>query len=301
MGKIRQILNIFKSINRHPLARRHTVKCYLKFVGWQLRSAILTRPKEVRFTSKSKLLVKKGMAGATGNIYMGLHEFEDMALLLHYLTPDDVFFDVGANIGSYTILASAHCGATSYAFEPVPQTFNWITANVAINSVDHLVIASNKGLGSKEGILYFTSDIDTINHVVSETSCVDKSKLLAIPVTSIDQVVERSQVPVMIKIDVEGFETAVLDGMEKTLCNDQLKIIIIELNGLAARYNFSDQQIHERLLAAGFQPYQYVPFDRMLILLGSFGVYNTIYIRDVEAVQKRLKSAPSFEMLGEMI
>lgn len=51
------------------------------------------------------------MTGATGNIYVGLHEFEDMAFLLHVLRRTDLFVDVGANIGSYTILAGGAAGA----------------------------------------------------------------------------------------------------------------------------------------------------------------------------------------------
>jgi hypothetical protein len=47
-----------------------------------------------------------GMTGATGNLYVGLHEFEEMAFLLHFLRPGDLFADVGANVGSYTILAA---------------------------------------------------------------------------------------------------------------------------------------------------------------------------------------------------
>jgi hypothetical protein len=47
---------------------------------------------------------RRGMTGLTGNIYAGLHEFADMAFLLHFLRPSDVFADVGANVGSYTNL-----------------------------------------------------------------------------------------------------------------------------------------------------------------------------------------------------
>ena len=63
------------------------------------------------------------MTGATGNIYTGLHEFEDMMFLLHLLRPGDIFVDAGANIGSYTVLASAVVGAKSISFEPVPPLF----------------------------------------------------------------------------------------------------------------------------------------------------------------------------------
>ena len=57
------------------------------------------------------------MTGATGNIYAGLHEFVDMAFCLHLLRSGDLFVDVGANIGSYTVLASKVAGANSVTLE----------------------------------------------------------------------------------------------------------------------------------------------------------------------------------------
>ena len=50
----------------------------------------------------SKLAARNGMTGATGNIYCGLHEFVDMAFLLHLLRPSDLFVDVGAGFLQFT-------------------------------------------------------------------------------------------------------------------------------------------------------------------------------------------------------
>ena len=55
------------------------------------------------------------MTGATQNIYCGLQEFEEMAFLLHFLRKDDLPLDIGANIGSYTILAASSVGARTMA------------------------------------------------------------------------------------------------------------------------------------------------------------------------------------------
>jgi hypothetical protein len=63
------------------------------------------------------------MACATGNIYTGLHEFEDMSFLLHFLRPADLFIDIGANVGAYTIFASGIVAATSISIEPISQIF----------------------------------------------------------------------------------------------------------------------------------------------------------------------------------
>lgn len=81
------------------------------------------------------------MTGATGNIYTGLHEFIDMAFCLHLLRPGDLFIDVGANVGSYTILASKVVGANSFTLEPVPETFKRLKRNININDIVSLVDA----------------------------------------------------------------------------------------------------------------------------------------------------------------
>ena len=50
-----------------------------------------------------------------------------MALVLHVLRPDDVFVDIGANVGSYTILGGGAAGADCISIEPIPSTFGMAT------------------------------------------------------------------------------------------------------------------------------------------------------------------------------
>ena len=76
-----------------------------------------------------------------------------MALLLHFLRPGDLFLDVGANIGSYTILASGVVRATSWAFEPDPQTSRYLRRNVAINGLCVDLVAQNQ-LGRTNAVIW---------------------------------------------------------------------------------------------------------------------------------------------------
>ncbi|TAF74508.1 MAG: hypothetical protein EAZ53_08995 [Bacteroidetes bacterium] len=112
------IYHTLKLFAKHPLTKSNPVKHFLKFVLWQLFCKVFDATIIYKFTDRAELLVKKGMTGATGNLYFGLHEFEDMAFLLHFLRSEDVFFDIGANVGSYTVLASAQIGAYTFCFEP---------------------------------------------------------------------------------------------------------------------------------------------------------------------------------------
>lgn len=102
----------------YPLNSERRVDSIRRYVLWQLGSRIIPGPVAINFVNDAKLLVSPGMIGTTGNICTGLHEFEDMAFVLHTLCAKDIFADIGANVGSYTILAGAVSGAKCLAFEP---------------------------------------------------------------------------------------------------------------------------------------------------------------------------------------
>lgn len=283
---------IFAFINQHPLARRKRLKAYWRFVSWQISQTVFPRERVVPFTRKTKLVVKKGLTGATGNIYTGLQEFSEMGFLLHFLRKDDLFADVGANVGSYTILAAAHVGAKTLSFEPIPSTFNWLLKNIAVNDAQSLVSAFNMGLGSSKNELLFTSGGDTVNHVVVSGERTEGSNVVVVAVDRFDSLAEKSGCPLLIKIDVEGFETEVIQGMSKTLAQPALKAIIIELNGSGKRYGYDDALIHQNLLDAGFSPFSYDPLQRRLDAINHYGNHNTIYIRDYDFCLDRVVSAP---------
>ena len=276
-----------KFVLSHPFTKGHRIAALAKLFKWQLLSRLRKQPAIHQFTRNSKLWVWKGLTGATGNIYCGLHEFEDMAFLLHLLRPGDLFIDIGANIGSYTILASAEAGATTIAIEPIPQTFEYLKQNILLNKIGNNATALNIGLGKQEGTLKFTKHHDTGNHVATnaDTDTTD------VAVNTLDNILT-GQCPLLLKIDVEGFETQVLKGAANTLACVDLKAVIIELNGAGDKYGFSDDDIHLLLLANGFKVMRYNPFKRELKDAERRSEQNTLYVRDVEFLINRLNNAP---------
>ena len=116
---IKSFLRTWQFINKHPLASRNRSLAIANWLRWQISSSILKMPVIFPWIGQSKLVSERGMTGATGNIYAGLHEFVDMAFCLHLLRSGDLFVDVGANIGSYTVLASKVAGANSVTLEPI--------------------------------------------------------------------------------------------------------------------------------------------------------------------------------------
>lgn len=290
------IANTFNFIWKHPLASRNKTLAFKRFLKWQFAQKIHPFPVVYPFVENSKLLVTKGMVGATGNIYAGLHEFNDMAFLLHFLHKQDLFIDIGANVGSYTVLASAVKEAYTIAVEPIPCTFAHLCNNVHLNKITDKVNLLNIGLGSKISQLAFTSSLDSTNHVANESDI--NSDTITVEVNTLDNIVNAKN-PVLIKIDVEGFEQEVLNGAHYTLNNSSLQAIIIEINDNCEKYGFSAASTHQLLTDYHFKPYSYSPFDRTLFpVKQTFSIENTIYIRNIDMVSGRLKNADSFTVLG---
>src|SRR5690606_34268091 len=115
----------------------------------------------------TQLLVRRRMTGATGNIYFGLHEFSEMAFLLHLLRKGDWFADVGANVGSYSVLAAGVCGAHVVAFEPDPGAFADLSANIEVNALAGKVDARQLAVGAAAGEIAFSVGLDTMNHILA--------------------------------------------------------------------------------------------------------------------------------------
>ena len=80
------------------------LSCDIGFSAAKLGSRLLPGAVLLPFVNEVCLIVRPGMTGATGNVYSDLHEFEDLALVLHALRPDDLFVDIGANVESYLML-----------------------------------------------------------------------------------------------------------------------------------------------------------------------------------------------------
>src|SRR6188768_213885 len=89
----------------HPLNRQHKSAALLRFLKWQIGIRLLPGRVVYDWINGTSFIVQRGETGLTGNLYCGLHEFSDMAFVLHAVGAGDLFVDVGANVGSYTLLA----------------------------------------------------------------------------------------------------------------------------------------------------------------------------------------------------
>jgi len=289
MTALSQVAHFFST---HPLTRDAQLKAWARFVSWQIRSR-MQEEIIVPWIAGQRLAVRRGMTGATGNIYVGLNEFADMMLALHFLRGGDLFLDVGANVGSYTILASGVCRATTWAFEPDPGIVRSFKRNIAINNLDELVTVYDLALGNSDAAIPFTIGKDTANRIASA----GEKNVRMVRQQRLDALVGRGcpHPIIMMKIDVEGYEEEVIRGAKALLANDCLKIILLEWP--------KGSWIWEELLGHHFQRAYYEPFSRKLRLEpgDTLSSPNSLFVRDWDFVNSRVTTANHLEILGHCI
>jgi len=183
------------------------------------------------------------------------HYEPELAYLEEVLSPGKVFFDVGANIGIYTLVASRIVGETGrvVAFEPSIQSFPGLQRNVALNGLTN-VIAFRTALGEKAGRarLYHAPD------PVGNSVCGDSAwgaETEEITLETLDRVTEQASIRHVdvIKIDAEGADELVLRGGKKVL-TAMRPVVIFEVNPEAcARFGLSPYGARELLENLGYE------------------------------------------------
>lgn len=294
-------LRLSIEIAQHPLHREKPLRSVLTYYRW-LASALLspTRSIAIPYIENSVLQWTDASGSVLISARYGLGEMNDMAFCLHLLRPGDVFCDIGANAGTYTILATCGPRCRAVSIEPVPSTFNLLMQNVYANDVSHLVDARRIGIADMPGTLHFTSELKSYNHVTTESS----ASTIDVPVSTVDQEFAGS-VPDLIKMDVEGFEASVLRGAKATLSNPKLLAVIIEIaEEHLSRYGSSTKDIHDELRAGGLEgPYWYDPYTRSLHAAGTpkERQFNQIFVRNMDLTGERLRTAAKYRIHGSSI
>lgn len=151
----------------------------------------------------------------------------------------DILFDVGGNVGLYTIYAAKR-GHEVYTFEPESLNYGLINKNVYLNDVSDKVTNLNIGLSDENGVLYLYIPTfqagGALNNLGEAKDWQHKSFKedfkQAVLAFSLDYFLEKyaKHFPTHLKIDVDGVESKIIHGAEKTLKDNRLKSLLIELN-----------------------------------------------------------------------
>lgn len=209
-------------------------------------------------------------------------EPETIAWIEKYVCKDDVLYDVGANVGAFSFIAAAcnkdRTAAVVYAFEPSFSTYAALCQNVILNRVSERVVPLPVALAESTEILKFHYANLNPGHAHHEFSDPDSKKkwnfTQPILAYALDDFRNRFSVrdPNHIKIDVDGGELRVLQGMRETLRLPSMKTMLVEVDERAD----DTELIKDIIVNSGFTITERHPRKLQ-------GVFNYICVRKTES------------------
>lgn len=194
--------------------------------------------------------------------------------MLQHVLPGDTVWDVGANIGTHTVMFGKKVGAEGkvVAFEPESQTRKTLEENIALNHLGNVEVLT-VALGSADAVQKMFVDTRPGSGKHSLLS-VDDYQQVDIEVRTGDglSATRPGSPPSVVKIDVEGFEIEVLKGMEKTLAETRCRVVMCEVHTNVLQENGNDPEMVEQVLrAAGFNSFERTTRGNELHLLALKG------------------------------
>jgi len=151
-------------------------------------------------------------------LYANPPNWPQMAVWQRRLRPGDLFVDVGANVGTYTILA-ADLGASVVAVEAAPDAAALLRENVALNGFEDVKVVE-AAAGASNGLVRFTEGFDDLNRI-------DPEGTAEVQQVTLDSLIGDQQVAGL-KVDVEGFELEILKGAARALEEHRIELMQLE-------------------------------------------------------------------------
>ena len=205
--------NITRAVVRHPANQPHRVRALGRALGWQLYKRIVRRPLEIDYAGY-RLRCYPDSNSASNIFYFGhLYDWHEMRFLRRYLRAGDGFVDVGANIGTYALLAASIVGpgGSVEAFEPSPVAAGRLRETLASNQLSNVVL-HEAAIGDANGTTEFSIGWDVTDSVFVPTDRYQQMRpRIQVELARLDDVLgDRSYAAG--KLDVEGLELAALRG-----------------------------------------------------------------------------------------
>ena len=159
---------------------------------------------------------------ATHGCWLGTYERRTQVLFDRVTRPGDVVFDIGANVGFYTLLAARLVGPAGkvVAFEPLPRNLAMLERHLAYNSLANVEIV-RAAVAERSGSAHFAGGGGpSTGYLAAQGTPID--------LVCLDDLVadESIRPPNVVKIDVEGAESRVLEGGRRTFTTHRPKVIL---------------------------------------------------------------------------
>lgn len=266
---------------RHPENRHRRVRTVGVYFVWQVWQRVVGRPWTITLVPSRRIRCYPHCVISSGTLYYRLPERGSMRFVLDYLRPGETMFDVGANVGTYALLASTVTDVSVVAFEPASTARSRAAVNVDLNGVSGQIRLVPYAVGRAGGTVGLSTGLGACNKVLPAAGPGDTG-VETVEMVALDEFVASSPGPVhLLKIDVEGLELDVLEGARSLVERDR-PALIVEANDPASLQAFLDGR--------GYRCFTYDPDARLLheTVPGAHLHRNVIALPDVDDAARRV-------------
>ena len=209
----------------------------------------------------------------------------DVHLVYNYLQKNDVFIDVGANIGELALIGARKVGKSGQviAIEPHPKIFKFLVNNIRLNKLGN-VKTYNVALGDKEGFFHF-SDLKS-----DDQNFITVKGPIKIKVKKLDNLFKGEKIN-LLKIDTEGYELFVLKGAINLLPKTEL-IYFEAYEKNFKRYHYSTMEVLRLLENCGFKIFRFAEKNKLVKLPSTYlskKCENLVAIKNIYRFKRRIK------------
>ncbi|HYC49719.1 MAG TPA: FkbM family methyltransferase [Gemmatimonadaceae bacterium] len=190
----------------------------------------------------------------------GEYESRELQVLLDAARQAQIVFDVGANVGWYTIniaRAIARRGGHLYAFEPIPRTFATLQYNVRLNALQSCTTLSNVGLGDAEQQVEFYLPKVTGSVAASQKPLFEQqeNEKVTAKIVRLDEFIAQKGIKRLdlLKCDIEGAELLMLRGGMDSIARFRPVIFLELLRKWSKVYGYHPNDVIALLAKVGYQ------------------------------------------------
>lgn len=240
----------------HPNCKQQRILSISRFLGWQFYKRLTQLNLDIILTDDVKIRCYPDSRSAATVLYCGLYDYHEMNFLLRYLRSEDIFLDIGANIGVYTLLAASkiHSGSI-YSFEALPKNYKRLEENLKLNQFEQVKTYELAISDSKGSVALNLAEGDSMPFI-SQTAT---KNTITVPTDTLDHLLQNQSFAnlTLAKMDIEGAEILALKSATSLLKQQRPHVWILEINDAVNNFGHQKQDLVDLLSSYGYNLYNY--------------------------------------------
>jgi FkbM family methyltransferase len=225
--------SVLRAVWRHPSNRGRRARQLAQLLRFQAVSRFAGRPAVVDYGDRSRLIARNDAGSSRRGAYFRFPDWPEMQAWRAVLRPGDLFVDVGANAGLYSVFA-AELGCEVLAVEPIAASIDQVRANLALNGAAAEVLAcalaDEPGTLAMAGADLSRQALRTVTAGPPAGGAADGAGgAVTVAVRTLDDVLG-DRTAAGLKIDVEGAERLVVEGGRQAFGEQRVRLVQLEWN-----------------------------------------------------------------------